>query len=290
MAAESSCLLDGAVVLRAAAGTAGAALREHLVDELVDALIGLRLVRVGLIGRESAVADLLVDALMRGVLERGRHVVGGLAVRLGDLGQGLARQLGAQLIGGDADRGSRGIEALADDAGAAEAEGTTRATAARAALRQHLVDELVDALSGILLARVGLVGRQPAGGDLLVDALVGRVLERGRHIVGGLAVRLGDLRQGLAGQFRAQLIGGDADRRGGVVAGCACAAAMPTAAPPRTRTATPATATRRKELGRGCMMEAGTSPGGYEGSEISVPRHRCGGGVLTACKWCLKHR
>src|SRR5436305_15332464 len=93
--------LGGVLLVEPAARAAWATLRERLVDELVDALIGLRLLRVCLIGRQATAGDRLVDALVRGVLERGRHVGRGLTVRLGDLRQRLALDFSAPLVLGD---------------------------------------------------------------------------------------------------------------------------------------------------------------------------------------------
>src|SRR5262249_9198617 len=65
-----------------AAWAARCALRLDLIDQLIDALIDLRLA-LGRVGRlDVPAADLLVDALVRGVLERRGDVVGALAMRL----------------------------------------------------------------------------------------------------------------------------------------------------------------------------------------------------------------
>ena len=73
-------------------------------------MIHIRLLLGRLRGGDSTRGDRLVDTRVRGVLQRRRNVTRGLVVRLRDLRQGLAAQLGAQLLGGDANRRRRGAE------------------------------------------------------------------------------------------------------------------------------------------------------------------------------------
>src|SRR5437660_4487549 len=65
---------------------AGAALRNDLVDLLVDALVDLRLLGVGLVGGQSASGGCLIDARVRRVLQRRCHVGRALAMCLGPFG------------------------------------------------------------------------------------------------------------------------------------------------------------------------------------------------------------
>src|SRR5438128_10484410 len=131
------------VGLLAVSTNAGAALRDHLVDLLVDALIDLGFLRVGLISGQSASGDRLVDARVRRVLQRGGDVGRLLAMGLGHIGEGLASKLGTQLLGRDADRGCRRVQPATEAAPLAEAARPAATT--RTALRDDLIDQLVDA-------------------------------------------------------------------------------------------------------------------------------------------------
>jgi hypothetical protein len=91
-----------AAVVLAPAAWAALTLLAHLVHLLVDALVDLGLLLVGLVGGETAGRDRLVDALLRGVLQRVGDIGRVLAVGLGDLGQRLAGQLLPQLVGRNA--------------------------------------------------------------------------------------------------------------------------------------------------------------------------------------------
>ena len=76
---------------------------------------------------------------MRGVLECRGDIGRGLTVCLGDVGQRLAGQLGAQLLGRNADGSGRGVQPGAEDAPASEAAAAAGA-ATWTALGQDLVD------------------------------------------------------------------------------------------------------------------------------------------------------
>src|SRR2546430_1696339 len=112
-----------------------------------------------------------------------------------------------------------------------------------------LINLLIDALIDLRLLLSGLLGRQPARGYGLVDALVCSVLERGGHIVGGLAMGRGDLRQRLAVEFRAQLLGWDADGR--------CRGIQAHAEPPAARATALAFATWETRTSRQAGVGAG---------------------------------
>jgi hypothetical protein len=135
-------------------------------------------------------------------------------MRLGDLRQGLASgQFLSKLVRRDPDCGGGCSTRGTNAASTTEAVATT----ARAALRLHLVDHLVDALIGLGLLGGGLVCGQSAAGDRRVDTLVRRILQGRRHVSGRLTVSLSDLSQRLAGQLLLQLLWRDADgRRRGV--------------------------------------------------------------------------
>ena len=77
-------------------------------------------------------------------------------------------------------------------------------------LRHLLVDPLIDQRFPLR----GLVRGQAASRDVLVNALVGRVLQRGGDVGGVFAVRLRNLRQRFAWQLLSQLSDGNANRRG----------------------------------------------------------------------------
>src|SRR5438132_185213 len=147
---SARCWLSGVLLVEPAAGAAWATLRKRLVDELIDALIGLRLLRVGLIGRQATIGDRLVDTLVRGVLERRRDVGRGLTVRLGDLRQRLALNLGAQLLWGDAEGGGGGVQVTAEAFAALAAAATAREALAlrwKSGVRAGLGDGGVQVLS-----------------------------------------------------------------------------------------------------------------------------------------------
>ena len=176
----------GLVATGAACG-AWSALGHHLVHELVNVTIDLR---------------------MRGVLERCRNVISTFAMRLRDLRQRLARQLGAQLVGRNANRLRGGVQALLHDARRKSARPTRPLSSTLAVLRVRVrlrvlpsplrydpVHKLVNAV-----VELGMRGGLQRVGDIArVLAVIGRYL-----------------RQRLALQLSAQLLGRDANglRRG----------------------------------------------------------------------------
>jgi hypothetical protein len=112
-----------------AARTAFTAWLLDLVDLLIDALVDRGLVRGCLCRGQFAGRDCLVDTRVRCILQRRRDVSGGLAVRLGNLGQGFAVELCSELIGRDADGGGGGGQVFSETASTA----TTWAARERAA-------------------------------------------------------------------------------------------------------------------------------------------------------------
>src|SRR5206468_1418927 len=80
-----------------------------------------------------------------------------------------------------------------------------------AALRHDLVDLLIDTLIEPGLLRVGLIGGDLTGGNCLVDARMGCILQRCRDISRGLAVSLGHVGERLARKLGMQLLWGNAN-------------------------------------------------------------------------------
>ena len=99
-----------------------------LVHELIDPLVNLRLLLGSLVSSQPTDGDSLIDACVSGALQRRRNITRRLVMRLSNLDERLAIELGAQLFGRDADGRCRGIQVKTTRAtGAAEAAATTRA-------------------------------------------------------------------------------------------------------------------------------------------------------------------
>ena len=108
------------------AGATGAAtLRTNLGHLLVDARVDLLLFGRRLGGGDLTVGDGLIDARVRGILERGGDVRGGLAVRGRDVGEGLGGQLLLELRHRNPDDRRRGAQVLSTT----RTTGTVRSTA-----------------------------------------------------------------------------------------------------------------------------------------------------------------
>jgi len=177
-------------------GARGGRRRPHLGHLLIDTLVSLRLGLRRLVGGQASGSDLLVDALMRRVLQCSGDVGRILAVRLGDLRQRLTRQLLLELRDGYAD-GRGGRIQVAATAARARAAGTAWASVA-------LAESAVGGQAGV---GAGLADRRLQRRRSDAQAFGERVDER---LVLALASGLG---RGSWRRGRRRLGGSDANRR-----------------------------------------------------------------------------